>query len=106
MLTARHSQTHFCRCTPLVFAGPSFPKFCCFSSHFGWVSIIFRHPFVALGVCPAGPPNSRLGREISENLFEASEAVTDLEGQQPPGCRKSLLFEGLEVGALVLVDMC
>ena len=89
-LSARHSQTHFCCSAPLMFAGlPSFvPNFCLFSSHFWWVSIIFRHP---VKQNPAGPPNSRLGREISENLFEASEAVTDLEGQQPPG-RKSLLF--------------
>ena len=31
---------------------------------------------------PARTLNLRLGREISENLFEASEAVLDLEGQQ------------------------
>ena len=89
-LSARHRQPNFCCSAPLKFAGlPSFvPNFCLFSSHFWWVSIIFRHP---VRQNPAGPRNFRLGREISENLFEASEAVTDLEGQQPPG-RKSLLF--------------
>ena len=41
----------------------------------GDVTVDFSHT-------KAQPEHLRLGREISENLFEASEAVLDLEGQQ------------------------